>query len=102
MSLMLQGQNTLKSIERLSDTLKEEVGPTAVELREVVHGVNQIRSITAQRVTDVGHKVEEVAGSVTHVTTTAKRESAAFGVGLLAGIKSYLKGKNTEDAENKA
>jgi uncharacterized protein YoxC len=95
--LMMQGQNTLKSIERLSNTLNDEVGPTAVELREVMHGVNRIRSITEQRVNEVGHKVEGIAGSVTQATSTAQKQSTIFGTGLWAGLKEYLTGKNDHE-----
>lgn len=104
MPLLKQGQDTLASIRRLSDTIDKEIPPTLTELRGVMDGVNQIRALTAQRVQEVGTKAEEVAGSVTTIVGSAKKESAVATHGLMAGLKSYFFGhKDTDsDAEKQA
>jgi len=103
MPLLRQGEATLSSIQRLSDTINKEVPPTLDELRGVMDGVNQIRALTAQRVQEVGSKAEEMAGSVHTIVGTAKRESTVATTGLMAGIKSYFFGqKDSGDAEKQA
>ena len=92
MPLLRQGQDTLSSVKRLTDTLNKEVTPTMEELREVMHGVNQIRSLTQARVQEVGSKAEEMAGSVHTIVGSAKKESSVASAGLLAGIKTYFLG----------
>ncbi|MBX9689000.1 MAG: hypothetical protein K2X27_19990 [Candidatus Obscuribacterales bacterium] len=101
MPLLRQSEATLSSLARLSDTLDKEVPPTLAELRGVMDGVNQIRSITAQRVTDVGHKAEELTGNVTTLVGTAKKESSVASAGLFAGLKAYFLG-GEEKAESKS
>lgn len=88
---------TASSCRALLQTIEKEVEPTAKELRELMHGVNQLRAITVDRVVDVGSKAEEVGQNVTTVVTTAKKESAVIGHGLLAGLKAYFKGKEQKD-----
>ena len=101
MPLLRQGEATLSSLQRLSDTLDKEVPPTLNELRGVMDGVNQIRSLTTQRVTDVGHKAEELTGNVTTMVGSAKKQTHVAGVGLLAGLKAYFSGNN-EHSEDKS
>lgn len=105
MPLLRQSEATLSSLQRLSDTLDKEVPPTLSELRGVMDGVNQIRSLTAQRVQDVGTKAEELTGNVTTLVGTAKKETSVAGAGLLAGFKAYFWGQenknDAEKAENK-
>jgi hypothetical protein len=98
--VLFQLTSTLHSIEKLSQTMDREIEPTMVELRSVMSGVNQIKSITAQRVQDVGHKAEELTGSVTTLVGSAKKESSAMGAGVLAGLKAYLFPHNHD--ENKS
>ncbi len=95
--LLRQAVDTLSSVQRLSDTINKEVPPTLEELRGVMDGVNQIRSLTAQRVSDVGTKAEELTGNVTTLVGSAKKESTVAGVGFLAGIKSYFKSEHHGD-----
>ncbi len=95
--LLMQGKETLGAVERLAKTLDDEVAPTLAELREVMDGVNQIRSVTAARVNEVGHKVEDVAGSLTGVVGQAQKASTVWGVGLIAGFRAYLTGKNSNN-----
>ncbi len=90
MPLLRQGQATLASFNRLSDTLDKEVTPTLEELRSVMSGVNQIKALTAQRVHDVGTKAEELTGNVNTMVGSAKKETSVAGAGLLAGIKAYF------------
>lgn len=99
MPLLKQGQDTLASIRRLSDTIDKEIPPTLTELRGVMDGVNQIRALTAQRVQDVGSKAEEVAGNVTTIVGTAKKESTVATHGLMAGLKAYFFGNKDTDGE---
>lgn len=91
--VLWKSRDTLGAIERLADTVTQEVGPTAVQLREVMDGVNQLRGATASRITAVSHKVDDVAGSVNTVVDTTKKHSSVWGTGLLAGFKAYLEGK---------
>jgi len=90
MPLLRQVNSTALSFQKLSETMEREVGPTMTELRSVMDGVNQIKSITAQRVHDVGSKAEELTGSVTTLVGTAKKESTVASAGVLAGLKAYL------------
>lgn len=92
--LMQQLQLTMVSIDKLCRTMDSEVKPTMIEMRQVMDGVNQIKSITAQRVQDVSQKAGELTGNVNTLVTSAKRESQVAGVGLLAGLKAYLFSNN--------
>jgi len=94
--LLEQARRTVNAYERLADTLENELKPTLADVREVLEGVNQIRSVTAQRVTEVGHKVEEVSGSFGEVAGQAKRQSSVWGAGLIAGIKAYLSARDEQ------
>jgi uncharacterized protein YoxC len=94
MGVLWKGRDTLGSIEKLADTLQQEVGPTAGQLREVMDGINQLKGVTTQRITAVTHKVETAADSVAVVVDKTKKQSAVVGTGLLAGFKEYLYGKN--------
>lgn len=101
--LLSQITSTALSFQKLSDTMEREVAPTLKELRSVMDGVNQIKSITAQRVHDVGSKAEELTGSVTTLVGTAKKESHVASVGLLAGLKAYLyPHRDEQKSESKA
>lgn len=100
--LMHQSVHTLASVQRLSETLNTELPPTLTEVREVLDGVNQIRALTAQRVTDVGTRVEAVSGSVGHAVTSAHKESAVWGAGLWAGLRTYLKPKPADETQKAA
>jgi uncharacterized protein YoxC len=95
-SVLWKGRDTLGSIERLADTLQQEVGPTAVQLREVMDGLNQIKGVTTQRITAVTHKVETAADSVATAVDKTKKHSTVWGTGLIAGFKEYLYGKNED------
>ncbi len=88
--VMMKGLDTLSAVTRLCDTVNQEVGPTAVQLREVMDGVNQIRGATTQRITAVGSKVEDVAGGITTAVDKVQKESNVLGAGLLAGLRTYL------------
>lgn len=83
---------TVSSCRTLLQTIEKEVAPTAEELRQLAHGVNQLRALTVDRVVDVGTKVEDATQSVGTVVTSAKKESAVWGHGLLAGVKAYFTG----------
>ena len=96
MGVLWKGRDTLGAIEKLADTLQQEVGPTAVQLREVMDGINQLKGVTTQRITAVTHKVETAADSVAVAVDQTKKNSAVFGTGLLAGFKEYLYGKANE------
>ena len=63
----------------------EEIGPTAVQLREVMSTVNQLRGATEQRISAVSHKVEDVAGTLGTAVNSAHKHSSVWGTGLLAG-----------------
>lgn len=102
MPLLRQGQATLASFNRLSDTLDKEVTPTLEELRSVMSGVNQIKALTAQRVQDVGTKAEELTGNVNTMVGSAKKETTVASAGLLAGLKSYfLESNRNKSGESK-
>lgn len=88
---------TASSCRALLQTIEKEVEPTAKELRELMHGVNQLRAITVDRVVDVGTKMEDATHNMSTVVTTAKKESHALGHGLLAGLKAYFQGKDRND-----
>ena len=98
-TLVPQVSRTLIAYEKLADTVQVELRPTLAELKEVMAGVNQLRSVTTQRVTDVSHQVETVAGSFEQVASKAKKRTSVWGTGLLAGLKAYLTA-NHEDASH--
>ena len=91
--LMGQASRTLVAFEKLADTLQNETKPTLKELNEVLSGVNKLRSATQERITEAGAKVENVAGSFNNAAGQAKKQSSVVGAGLLAAVKTYLKGK---------
>jgi hypothetical protein len=97
--VLWKGRDTLGAIERLCHTIDTEVGPTAVQLREVMDGVNQLKGVTTQRITAVSTKVEEAAGSVGTVVDKAGKQTTVFGHGLLAGLRAYLAPKPAEDKQ---
>ncbi|MBY0546183.1 MAG: hypothetical protein K2W95_02770 [Candidatus Obscuribacterales bacterium] len=88
---------TVTSCKALLQTIEKEVAPTAEELRQLAHGVNQLRALTVDRVVDVGTKVEDATQSVGTVVTSAKRESKVWGHGLLAGVKAYFAGASKDE-----
>ena len=96
--LAAQANRTLSAYERLADTLDREVVPTIVEVREVMDGLKRLPNVTAQRLTEVSHQVESVAGSVGQAAGNAKRHSSVWGAGLFAGVKSYLAGHDDDMA----
>lgn len=96
--VLWKGRDTLGAIERLCHTLDSEVGPTAIQLREVMDGVNQLKGVTTQRITAVSHKVEDVAETVGTTVTTAQKQTKVLGSGILAGIRAYL-AKGPVDAD---
>lgn len=100
MTLVPQVNRTLIAYERLADTLESELGPTLKEVQKVVVGVGELKSITAQRVTEVSTKVEDVTGTITKAADQAKRNSSIWGAGFLAATKAYLEGKELGE-ENK-
>lgn len=97
-SVIWKGRDTLGAIEKLCNTVDQEVGPTAVQLREVMDGLNQLRGVTTQRITAVAHKAEEVSDTLGTAVGTASKHSNVWGAGLLAGFRAYLNGKPNESA----
>jgi uncharacterized protein YoxC len=98
--LISQTIRTLMALERLSDTVDNEVKPTFYEIRETIDGIKQFPRITARQVSEVGHKVEDVASSVSQVVTEAKKNSSIFGAGLLAGLKTYFSSHKDNKEQN--
>jgi uncharacterized protein YoxC len=92
--VLWKGRDTLGAVEKLADTLEHEIGPTAVQLREVMDGINQIKGVTTQRITAVTSKVETAADSVASVVDNTSKQSSVWSAGLLAGFREYLYGKN--------
>src|SRR5581483_6521753 len=90
--VLMKGRDTLGAIERLADTVTQEVGPTAVQLREVMDGINQIKGVTTQRITEVTHKVEVATEGVAGVVDKTKKQSSVWSAGLIAGFREYLYG----------
>jgi uncharacterized protein YoxC len=101
MNVMQKGIDTLGAVQRLCNTLDQEVGPTAVQLREVMNGINQLRGATTQRITAVSHKVEDVAGSLTTAVDRAQKQTSVVGTGFVAAIRSYLQGKPDDGSKEK-
>ena len=97
--VLWKGRDTLGAVERLCQTLNQEVTPTAVQLREVMESVNQLKGVTTQRITAVSHKVEEAAGSVGTVVDKAQKQGSVYGTGLLAGVRAYFAPKNSDDKQ---
>lgn len=91
--LILQGMKTTIAAERLMNTINTEIEPTAREFHELIHGVNDLKTIATRRVTEVGTQVEDATGNLNKVASTATRHSSVWGAGLLAGVKAYLSGK---------
>lgn len=101
LGVLWKGRDTLGAIERLCHTVDQEVGPTAVQLREVMDSVNQLKGVTTQRITAVSHKVEEVTGTVGTAVDSAQKQTSVFGTGLLAGLHAYFSPKGPHDAGDK-
>lgn len=101
MNVLQKGIDTLGAVQRLCNTVDQEVGPTAVQLREVMSGINQLRGATTQRITAVSTKVEDVAGNIGTAVDKAQRQSSVVGTGLLAGFRAYLEGKSGADEHAK-
>jgi uncharacterized protein YoxC len=97
--LFLQAQQTMNAYAKLANTLNSEVPSTLHEFKELAERVNMLGSATTQQITDVGHKVEEVSGSIGQAAGQAKRESSVWGSALMAGVKAYLSGR-VEESEN--
>lgn len=94
--LFMQASRTLHAYENLADTLQNELKPTLGEVRTMLEGVNELRSLTAERVSEVSHKVEDVAGTMGIAAGEAKKKSSVWGAGLLAGVKAYLDANHGE------
>ena len=99
--LLRQVNATVMSVQKLSETMEREVVPTMTELRSVMDGVNQIKSITAQRVQDVSNKAGELTGNVSTLVSSAKKESTVASVGVLACLKAYLFSNEASRREQK-
>jgi uncharacterized protein YoxC len=97
MGVLWKGRDTLGAVEKLCNTLDSEVAPTAVQLREVMDSVNQLKGVTTQRITAVSHKVEDVAGSVGTAVDKAQRSTTIMGTGLFAGVRAYFAPKGPQD-----
>ena len=97
--LISQAIHTLLAIEKLSETVDNEVKPTFFEIRETIDGIRQFPAITAKQVSEVGHKVEDVASSVSEVVGKAKKHSSVWGAGVLAGLKTYFTYKDNKEAD---
>jgi uncharacterized protein YoxC len=88
--LMFQAGRTLTAYERLAETIDVEIKPTLLEVKDAIQGINQIRSITTQRVNEVSHRVEDVADTVGTAAGQAAKRSSVWGAGLLAGVQAYF------------
>ena len=88
--VLYQAHRTMIAYERLAATLNNEVPATLNEFKQLAQRVNALGSITTQQVTEVGHKVEAVSGSIGHAAGNAKKQGSVWGSALLAGVKSYL------------
>lgn len=97
MGVIWKGRDTLGAIEKLCHTVDQEVGPTAVQLREVMESVNQLKGVTTQRITAVSHKVEDVAGSVGTTFDKAQKQTTVLGHGLFAGVRAYFAPKSLNE-----
>lgn len=97
MGVIWKGRDTLGAIEKLCHTVDQEVGPTAVQLREVMESVNQLKGVTTQRITAVSHKVEDVAGSVGTTFDKAQKQTTVLGTGLFAGVRAYFAPKSLHE-----
>jgi len=99
--LIAQAHRTFMAYEKLADTLDAEVPATLHEFRNLADRVNQLGSATTKSVSEVGHKVEEVSGSIGQAAVAAKQQSSVWGAGLLAGIKAYIspRGCDARDLE---
>lgn len=96
LTIVPQVNRTLTAYEKLADTLEQELGPTLDEVKKVVVGVQELRMIAGQRMTEVSTKVEDVTGNLGKAATEAKRHSSIWGTGLLAGAKAYLESSKKE------
>ncbi len=101
MSVLMKSVDTLGAIQRLCNTVDQEIGPTAVELREIMSGLSQLKGATTQRITAVGHKVEDVAGNINTAVDKAQKHSTVMGTGLLAGFRAYLSGQPHNEGREK-
>jgi hypothetical protein len=98
--VLWKGRDTLGAIERLAHTVDQEVGPTAVQLREVMDSVNQLKGVTTQRITAVSHKVEDVAGTVGTTIDKGQKQATVLGHGFLAGVRAYFAPKNNDESKS--
>lgn len=94
--LFPQVNRTLSAYEKLACTLETELTPTIREVNRLASGVLKLQTVAQQNITEMGTKVEDVTGNITKVADQAKKETSVWGVGLLAGVKSYLEGKKDE------
>lgn len=101
MSVLYKSIDTLGAIQRLCNTIDQEIGPTAVQLREVMNGINQLRGATTQKITAVGHKVEEVSDSFGSAVNNVQKQTSVLGTGILAGFRAYLHGKPEEGSDKR-
>lgn len=98
--VLSQASRTLNAYEKLAETLDSEIKPTLEEFKDVLHGVNELRSITAQRVSDVSTTVEDVAGSMTQAAGQAGKQGSVLGAGFLAGVKAYFSQQKEESEKH--
>ena len=94
--IIQQAVRTMLAYEKLANTLDAEVPATLHEFKQLAERVNLLSSATTQRVTDVGHKVEEVSGSLGLAAEEAKRQSSVWGSAVWAGVKAYLSSKDRD------
>ena len=99
-TLVPQVHRTLNAYEKLADTLEKELSPTLSEVNKVLIGVQEIRAIAGQRMTEVGTKVEDVTDNLAKAADKAKKHSSVWGAGLLAGARAYFASKNAAKRES--
>jgi predicted PurR-regulated permease PerM len=94
MPLINQGVRTLNAVEDLAETVNREIPPTLLEVREIMDGLDQIRSSAAKNITQVSTKIEDVSGSVNHAVSSASKNTSVFGAGIFAGVKAFFAGNH--------
>lgn len=94
MPLINQGVRTLNAVEDLAETVNREIPPTLVEVRQIMDGLDQIRSSAAKNITQVSTKLEDVGGTVNTAVTTASNQTSVLGAGLFAGVRAFFTGNH--------
>lgn len=98
MPLISQSVRTLNAVEDLAETVNREVPPTLVEVREVMNGLDQIRSSAAKNITQVSTKIEDVSDTVNTVVHSVEKQSSVLGAGLFAGVQAFFNGDQNSQA----